>query len=260
MESADIYSRLKLVARGDISPSEAAKVVREAFKSEDQRAINSAFTAVRERTWMYVKRSSPIEAARLWLHAIQHLSTLLLEIGETSLAKRMRGMSELLLQELRFVDLQTASTEIRANAEADKIMDAVAQMREAEGTLADPKWVEQIDADVDYLERMAEHATKGLYVAMDCRHLTAPADCVDYAVVAADAGREVSRVWAEDDARFQAAASPVRISRLVTSHRQLRAENAALKSGSRDGGNWIASLLRENSMPDATATENASKA
>lgn len=230
MESADIYSRLKFVARGELHPSEAVRVAREAFKSEEQRAVNCAFTAVRERTWMYVKRSSPIEDARLWLHSVQHLSALLIERGETSLAERMRGMSELLLQELRFVDLQAASNQIPANGEADKVLDAVAHMRKAEGTLSDPKWVEQIDADVDFLERMAENATKGLYVAMDCRHCAAPADCVDYAVVSADAGREVSRVWTEADARFQAAASPARVSTLVSVHRQLRAENAALKA------------------------------
>lgn len=99
-----------------------------------------------------------------------------------------------------------------------------------EGSLADTRWVQQVNADVDFLEKMAARATKGLYVPMDCRHLKAPADCVDYGVVSVDEGREVSRVWMEDDARFQAAANPARISRLLSAYRQLHAENATLKA------------------------------
>lgn len=232
METMDIFSRLKLVSGGKLQPADAIKVMREALASENQQAVDSAFAAVRERTWMYVKQSSPVEAARLWLNAIQQFSALLLDKGQTSLAERLRGMSELLLHEL---DHQVASNEVPTDGETEALLTDGARVEDAEGTVADPKWVEQIDADVNFLERMVENATKGLYVAMDCRHCAAPADCVEYAVVSAEAGREVSRVWTEDDARFQAAASPARIARLVTAHRQLRGENAALKSGAPDG-------------------------
>jgi hypothetical protein len=103
-------------------------------------------------------------------------------------------------------------------------------MTETEGSLYDAKWVEQVNADVNFLERLAGSATTGLYVPVDCRHLTAPAECVDYGVVSVDEGREVSRVWKEEDARFQAAANPTRILRLLSAYRQLQAENANLRS------------------------------
>ncbi|MCV9964212.1 hypothetical protein OIU34_20210 [Pararhizobium sp. BT-229] len=233
----DILSRLDQVARGELSPAEAVKIVREALLDEDQRAVNRAYTATRERTWLYVRQPSPLEDARLWLNAIQHLSGLLFERREVELAGRVRGMSELLLQTVRFADLKagTEDTPPAPEPPADR-----------RGTIADPKWLEQVNADVDYLEKMAGPATKGLYVPMDCRHLTAPPGCVDFAVVSADEGREVSRVWMEDDARFQAAASPARISRLVSAYRQLQTENATLKAtGSGEGSRWIASLLRD---------------
>lgn len=218
----DILSHLDQVARGEIAPAEAAKIVRAALLDGDERAVNRAYTAMRERTWLYVRQPSPLEDARLWLNAIQHLSGLLFERCLVELAGRVRGMSELLLQTVRFADL-------KADTEDNPPVPGKPTER-TEGTLADPKWVEQVNADVDYLEKMAGPATKGLYVPMDCRHLTAPPGCVDYAVVSADEGYEVSRVWKEDDARFQAAASPARISRLLSAYRQLRTQNATLKA------------------------------
>ncbi|MCJ8506779.1 hypothetical protein MUU53_02505 [Rhizobium lemnae] len=102
----DILSRLDLVARGEFSPAEALKLARAAVLGDDKRVQNRAYTAVRERTWQYVKQSSPLEDARLWLNSIQHISSLLADKGDEVLAERLRGMSELLLQSLRFADLQ----------------------------------------------------------------------------------------------------------------------------------------------------------
>ncbi|MCS4088497.1 hypothetical protein [Rhizobium sp. BK176] len=111
------------------------------------------------------------------------------------------------------------------------------------------KWKEQIRADIAFLERLAKDATAGAYTPMDCRHCSAPANCVDYAVVSAEAGMEVSHVWKEEDARFQAAASPQRILRLLKAYRELEAENQTLKAERRhQGESWVSTMLRETAQ------------
>jgi hypothetical protein len=118
---------------------------------------------------------------------------------------------------------------------------------------------EQIEGDIALLERLSKDATVGTYIPMDCRHCAAPADCVDYAVVSTEAGRVVSRVWRQEDALFQAAASPERILRLLTGYRQLEDENRRLKAGLRPHGeSWVSALLRETaqSIPADEVWEN----
>jgi hypothetical protein len=89
--------------------------------------------------------------------------------------------------------------------------------------------------------------------------LRRPADCVDYAVVSPEAGREVSRVWKEEDARFQAAASPARISRLVRAYRDLEEENRKLKTETSPRTDWeIAQMIwgERKRAPPVSDTES----
>lgn len=78
------------------------------------------------------------------------------------------------------------------------------------------------------LRKLAEAATPGPLEARLCFGI--PADCVDYGVISHATGKETCRVWAEDDARFIAAANPSTVLALLAERDRLR---EALKEAER---------------------------
>ena len=95
---------------------------------------------------------------------------------------------------------------------------------------ADPlaRDIKPVDYVIGGIERAMAAASPGPYRGVDGRHLTAPADCVDFAVVSDGTGMEVARVWNEADTRYQVATQPDNVGALIDAYRQSEVIRKAL--------------------------------